>query len=326
MKSLIAGALALAAVFLACDCQRTLGSEWDQVYLNISPYPPTIATPVSITAWTWFGDPGQKFVSANYSLGTNRIDMNVVMQDLHAPGTGWITVMTKGGGSVNCGLLPQGHYDVYANIWKIPWGSSVPLPFRSGSASFDVLLDASTSVWKGGSAANPSSWDLSQNWFPATAAPNGAGLTALFGDQVPEANVVNIGTASRTVGNLRFTSANSTTIQNSGSSRLFLDNGGRDSLIEVAGNHTIKPLLYLNNNAVLDGPGTLTLSGGVTGNRGVTVLGNLTASRIQVNSLAIGTAAAAVPEPSTFTLFNLGVVGSLAFAWRKRTGGFSFRR
>jgi MYXO-CTERM domain-containing protein len=89
--------------------------------IEVSPPQPTTADPVSITAWQWFGDPGQQRVSATYYQVGGQIDMEIVWYDLHSPGSGWAAVMTHEHGTVNVGALSQGHYQVDASMYLIPW-------------------------------------------------------------------------------------------------------------------------------------------------------------------------------------------------------------
>lgn len=50
----------------------------------------------------------------------------------------------------------------------------------------------------------------------------------------------------------------------------------------------------------------------------LTVLGNLSASSIQVDTLTIGsTGATAVPEPTTLALLGEGAVALLGYVWRR---------
>jgi hypothetical protein len=80
-------------------------------------------------------------------------------------------------------------------------------------------------------------------------------------------------------------------------------------MINVAGSHTITAPVLMNNDATITGDGILNLSGGISGHHALTVLGNLTASSINVSTLTIGSSgAAAVPEPSILVMFGMGVL------------------
>jgi hypothetical protein len=173
-----------------------------------------------------------------------------------------------------------------------------------------------TLVWKGGSTAN---WAVGPNWDFGTVIPNGAGVKVRFGDQSSGNNIVDMVTHGETVGTITFTANASTTIQSTGGYSLTLDNNGQPSTIDVAGSHTISAPVLISNDVIISGPGMLNLSGGITGNHTLTVLGNLTVSHIEVDTLIIGNVgAAAVPEPSTLALLGMGVFGLLAFAWKQR--------
>jgi hypothetical protein len=172
-----------------------------------------------------------------------------------------------------------------------------------------------TLVWKGGNTAN---WAVGPNWDPGMVIPNRAGVKVRFGDQSSGNNIVDMVTHGETVGTITFTAASSTTIKSTGGYSLTLDNSSQPSTIDVAGSHTISAPVVLNNDAVILGPGMLSLTGGITGNQTLTVLGNLTASSIRVDTLVIGNASmAAVPEPSSIALLCTGAFGVLACAWRR---------
>jgi autotransporter-associated beta strand protein len=156
------------------------------------------------------------------------------------------------------------------------------------SANFAINgLTVAAPAWKGGNAAGPTRWDLSANWNPTTAVPNGPGVTVSFGSQPAANTIVDMNSAGKTVGNLIFTGPTNTTIQSSGGFSLTLDNNGQLSTVDVAGNHTIAAALILNNDAQIAGGGTLTLSAGISGVHDLSVLGNAIASSIQVATLNI---------------------------------------
>ena len=112
--------------------------------VDVSPENPTTVTPVSVAAWDWFGDPGQELVTASYFMTDNQILIDVIMQDLHRPGTVWIQVITLDGGTVNLGVLAEGSYEVNANMYMIPWFGGAPTLYDTGVTSFDVVPEPST--------------------------------------------------------------------------------------------------------------------------------------------------------------------------------------
>jgi hypothetical protein len=143
MRQFIVVAFLLLSI-LGASANIVFGDQWDFVYVNISPSQPTTSISIILNAWTWFGDPGEQFKSSTYSLNEHQIEMDIIMKDLHSPGTAWPAVMTKMGGSVHCGSLSPGDYNVTANILVIPRGGNVPVPFRTGAASFNVVPEPST--------------------------------------------------------------------------------------------------------------------------------------------------------------------------------------
>jgi hypothetical protein len=318
---------ALLAILWACN-NIALGSEWDQVYIDISPSRPNTSTPVSFDTWTWFGDPGQSLVSATYTRNDYQIDIDVIMLDLHRPGVAWPTVMTQGGGTVNLGTLPLGHYDVLADILMVPWGGAVPVPFRTGATHFDVVPYPSPIYWRGGASSGPAYWSAAQNWLPNTISPDSAGLTVLFGSQNAANNAVNIDFGNKSVGNITFLATTGTTIDSSGCYNLTLDNLGGASTINVAGTHTINVPLILKNNASVTGSGNLNLAGGVSGDCDLTVSSNVTVESIQVDNLTLSSGATLaiaplgapgiVPEPSALALLFTSALGLTPFVRCRR--------
>jgi len=133
------------AVALAAICGAQVSAQ--DVHFNILPLCPTDNTPVSIKAWTWFGDTGQMLDSVSYERDEYQIDMDVIIQDLHGmPGVAFYQVVTPCGGSVDCGLLPAGLYEVNADVYVIPWASETPQLRDSGYTTFTVVPEPSSLV------------------------------------------------------------------------------------------------------------------------------------------------------------------------------------
>lgn len=95
-----------------------------------------------------------------------------------------------------------------------------------------------------------------------------------------------------------------------------------EALVSVTnGNNGISAPVVLGSDARITGAGSLNFSGGISGAHVLTVANNIAASSIHVDSLRIGTSfasAAAVPEPGTFALLGMGVVGLLVFRRRRK--------
>jgi len=103
------------------------------------PQTPSIDDSVTVGAWNWFGDPGQQEVQTTYTRLGYQVDLTVVMQDLHSPGTVWPQIMTLDGGSAILGTLPQGTYYVDAMMLMIPWYGGPPALYDEGHTFFTVL-------------------------------------------------------------------------------------------------------------------------------------------------------------------------------------------
>jgi hypothetical protein len=188
--------------------------------------------------------------------------------------------------------------------------------YLSNSPSLGSAQSTPAIAWKGGSSTN---WAAVANWDPNTTVPNGAGTKVRFGDQ-DSTTVVDMVSHGQRVGSITFAASTNTTIKSSGGYSLTLDNNGQSSTIDVAGNQTISAPVLLDNDAIIFGPGTLHLTGGITGNHTLTVLGNLTATRILVDTLNIGNSGTsqAVPEPSTIALLLTATLGGLLLWHRRR--------
>ncbi len=187
--------------------------------------------------------------------------------------------------------------------------------------------------WKGGNIAGTTNWDFVANWNPGLGTPYGQRIVLSFGAQAAANNIVDLGSSGKTVGKMVFASSTGTTIQSSDGHSLTLDNDGQISTIEVSGNHEISAPVIMSNNTQISGSGTLTLSGGISGDHNLIVLDNLVASSIAVATLTLSSGAtviiqaipggplgnqlAAVPEPSALALMGIGAVCLLAFNWRR---------
>ena len=153
-----------------------------------------------------------------------------------------------------------------------------------------------SSIWKGPGGG---SYNLASNWAN-NAVPNGVDAIANFSRNITAPSTVTLDSPV-TLGTLVLNSPQSYTI--AGAANLILQSSGTASINVLTGNHEISVPVVINSDTVINAAGTLNLSGGITGNHALTVLGTLTATSIQVDTLTIGTTEAmAVPEPSTFVL------------------------
>jgi hypothetical protein len=249
----------------------------------------------SLIRYTYYGDANMDGVvnSVDYSY----IEFAIANGGPKAGYSGWMWGDFNYDGLINDADLALFNYNYSSN-----------LPALGSVASTSAL------AWKGGSSTD---WASAANWPNATV-PNGAGTKVRFGDNGSN-NVVDMISHGQTVGSINFAATTSTTIRSSGGYSLTLDNNGQPSMIDVAGSQTISAPVRLDNDATIFGPGTLNLSGGITGNYTLTVLGNLTATSIQVDTLNIGNTGTphTVPEPSTIALLLTATLGGLLI-WRRR--------
>jgi hypothetical protein len=172
-------------------------------------------------------------------------------------------------------------------------------------AAWAMWSDLATSIWNGPGGG---SYGSTASWTNKTV-PNGVNEIASFAGGIGSASTVTLDTAA-TLGMLKFDSTQPYTLAGTGSLTLQSTVAG-GAIIDVrAGSHEIAVPVVLGGDTVIEGPGSLEFSSGISGNHTLTVLGNITASSIQVDTLIIGdVGAAAVPEPSTFVLLGLGVLG-----------------
>lgn len=119
------------------------------------------------------------------------------------------------------------------------------------------------------------SWTSGTDWTTAAwstaGAPNGVGANAFFAAQGAP-TTLNLD-SSQTVGHVQFDGANAWTLSTSNSSVFTLqtDAGGISVLSTPTGSHVISTPVVLGSDVMKTGAGTLTISGGVSGTKGVTI-------------------------------------------------------
>ena len=168
-------------------------------------------------------------------------------------------------------------------------------------------------TWKGPGGG---SFNLASNWAN-NIVPNGVNAMATFSGNITAPSTVTLNSPV-TLATFEFNSLQSYTI--AGSSNLTLEvPSGTASINLQTGSHEISVPVIINSDTVISGAGSLDLSGGISGNHTLTVLGTLTTTSIQVDTLTIGGAGAmAVPEPSAFVLLGVGVFGLFEWTWQRR--------
>jgi lysophospholipase L1-like esterase len=160
-------------------------------------------------------------------------------------------------------------------------------------------------------------WSSPGNW--STGVPSGPGATARFVGASPA--TVNVD-CPVTVGQIVLDAGAAETNYTISGCAITLDNtDGTDgeALIDAeSGVHTISAPIVLGDDATIAGSGALILSGGIAGNHALTVLTDVMATSIQVDSLTIGAmGVTAVPEPGSLALL-LTMAACGAFLWRRR--------
>ncbi len=149
-------------------------------------------------------------------------------------------------------------------------------------------------AWVGGANWTTAAWSVSQ--------PNGAGSNASFAAQGTP-TTINLD-AARTVGHVQFDGTNAWTIAGGNTLTLQADVGGVSVLSALVGSHTIATPVALATDAVKLGAGTITLTGPVSGTKGLSV-NDGTLNLAVANSYSGGTTV------NAGALLNLGAGGSL---------------
>jgi formylglycine-generating enzyme len=186
------------------------------------------------------------------------------------------------------------------------------------------------SIWKGPGGGT---YDLPSNWTNNNV-PVGADSAANFLENIIAASSVAL-SSDVTLGTINFDSLQSYSL--TGESNLILKSSeGKAHISVLSGTHQISVPLQLQSDASITGPGTLDLSGGISGSHSLDVDIDLTATTIQVDTITLFAGATltiqampggpqvavcsleTVPEPSAIIgLLGLGAT-SLAVALRRR--------
>jgi hypothetical protein len=193
--------------------------------------------------------------------------------------------------------------------------------YDSGNTVGDVFFDniqlvavSNASIWKG---PGDGSFNQASNWTN-NLVPNSVDATASFLGNITASSTVTLDSPV-TLGIVNFDSTPSYTLAGTGTIT-FQASSGNASLNVISGNHQIGVPVVINSDTVISGGGTLELSGGITGNHALTILTNVSATSIQVDSLTIGAmGATAVPEPSTIALVGMCALGLLGWAWWRKS-------
>jgi formylglycine-generating enzyme len=199
-----------------------------------------------------------------------------------------------------------------------PTAEDYTIGFRIAS-----ILQNTIYSWKGSVGETMTAWGIAANWTPVAQVPDGPGVNVLFGNQAAEYSIVDMISVGRTVANIVFVDYTGTLIQSTYGHSLTLDNNGHLSTIDVSGDHFISAPVVMNNDLKVNGTGSLTFWGGLTGAHQLTVTGNVIATSLKVDSLVIGaSSAASVPEPSSIGLLIGTLLGFAGLAlWRRKSRG-----
>lgn len=184
--------------------------------------------------------------------------------------------------------------------------------FEDINIGFRIACVVNSSNWKGPGGGN---FNLASNWTN-NIAPNGVDEAAFFSTNITAPSMIALDSPV-TLGTLTFNSPESYTF--AGASNMILQvSGGNANVKVLSGSHEISVPVVINSDTLISGAGTLNSSGGISGTHKLTVLGDLTVTSIQVDTLNIGvTGANAVPEPSTLILLSMGFFGLIAWAWHR---------
>jgi len=170
-----------------------------------------------------------------------------------------------------------------------------------GFAYVRTTADPTPSIW---TADTDTKWGEATNWNPS-GIPDVAGANVTFGQQDSAKPTVDLEGVGRTVGLMTFAATTGTTLQNGS---LTFDRSGLRSKIHVEGNtHSIAVPVSLNNDLLVYGEGTLTMSGNISGiGKNLTMFGPGTLTLSGTNTYTGGTSL----DAGTLQFAALGSLGS----------------